>query len=353
MLEGSFTKELRDFPMDIESLTVLDGETLALIGENGSGKSTVLRIISGVLKPDSGKITLNDKVLFDAEKISLSPEERNIGYMFQSYALFPNMTAAQNIAFGLKMRKLPKTDIESRVEELTKRMGLSEIADQLVTQMSGGQRQRTALARALAPKPELLLLDEPLAALDIRTQEAMRRELASIIRSEDIPCIMVTHSIVDALAVADRVSVIDQGKLIATGSPEEIIQDPKNGFVSSFAESLNLFRGTVVVRDDGIVCVDVAGVKIRAVTTLSGTVSVGIRPEELILSREKFESSAVNAFTGTITRIEDTGLSAYVYVDIGIELAAAVTRQSVERLGLLKGMTVTVTFKATAVQVFV
>lgn len=354
MLEGSFEKQLRDFSMKIENLTVFEGETLALIGENGSGKSTALKILSGILKPDSGKISLNGSILYDSsQKIHLSPEDRNIGFMFQNYALFPNMTAAENIAFGLRMKKVPKTDVEVRVEELTKRMGISGIADEPVTRMSGGQRQRTALARALALEPELLLLDEPLAALDVRTQDMMRRELATIIRSEDIPCIFVTHSIIDALAVADKVSVIEQGRLIATGSPEEVIHDPKNGFVSSFAESLNLFRGTVVTSGNGAVCVDVSGVKIRVVTTLSGTVSVGIRPEELIISRGKFESSAVNAFEGTITKIEDSGLSVYVYVDVGIELAAAVTRQSVERLKLCKGMEVAVTFKATAVQVFV
>lgn len=173
----------------------------------------------------------------------------------------------------------------------------------------------------LAPRPELLLLDEPLSALDVRTQEQMRRELAAVIRSEKIPCIIVTHSIVDALAVADRIAVIQKGKIVDTGTPDTIIHNPEHGFVSSFADNMNLFRGTVVVSENGVVCVDVAGIKIRATTTLSGTVSLGIRPEELILSREKFVSSAINSFAGTITGIEDTGLSRYVYVDISIPLA--------------------------------
>ena len=304
MLNGTFAMPLRDFDLDVADFAVQEGETLALIGENGAGKSTVLRVLSGLLKPVSGRIVLNDRVLFDsAAGVCLAPEDRQIGYMFQNYALFPHMTARENI-------------------------GVSEIADQLVTRMSGGQRQRTALARALAPSPELLLLDEPLSALDVRTQEQMRRELASVIRSERIPCVIVTHSIVDALAVADRIAVIEKGRIVACGAPEEIIHNPANGFVSSFSENLNLFRGTV-------------------------TVSVGIRPEELILSRERFESSAINSFRGVITRVEDTGLYQYVYVDIGITLAAAVTRQSMERLQFVVGDEVTVTFKATAVQVFV
>ena len=232
-------------------------------------------------------------------------------------------------------------------------MGIAEIADQLVTRMSGGQRQKTALARALATSPELLLLDEPLSALDVRAHEQMRRELAAVIRSEKIPCIIVTHSIVDALAVADRIAVIEKGHIVSCGSTEEIIHNQANWFGSSFSENLNLFRGRVVVSRSGVVCVDVAGIKIRATTTLSGPVSVCIRPEELILSREKFESSAINSFRCRITKIEDTGLFQYVYVDFGITLAAAVTRQSMERLQFAIGDEVTVTFKATAVQVFV
>ena len=336
------------------SFQVKKGEAIGIIGHNGCGKSTMLKLLTRIMYPDEGRIVLNDRVLFDSEKkINLPPQRRNVGYLFQNYALFPHMTARENIGYGLRVRGMPEAEVSARVDALCERMGVSEIADQLVTRMSGGQRQRTALARALAPSPELLLLDEPLSALDVRTQEQMRRELASVIRSERIPCVIVTHSIVDALAVADRIAVIEKGRIVACGAPEEIIHNPANGFVSSFSENLNLFRGTVVVGRDGVVCVDVAGVKIRATTTLSGTVSVGIRPEELILSRERFESSAINSFRGVITRVEDTGLYEYVYVDIGITLAAAVTRQSMERLQFVVGDEVTVTFKATAVQVFV
>ncbi|MDV0443697.1 ABC transporter ATP-binding protein [Methanorbis rubei] len=354
MLEGSFSAQLRDFDLNVENFTVREGETLALIGENGAGKSTVLRILSGILKPASGKISLNGRILYDSNTgVLLPPEDRRIGYMFQNYALFPHMTAKENIAYGLKVQKMPQADIDFRVGELCERMGLSEVADQRVTRMSGGQRQKTALARALAPRPELLLLDEPLSALDVRTQEQMRRELASVIRAEQIPCILVTHSLVDALSFANRIAVIERGRIVGSGIPEEMIHNPVNGFMSTFSENLNLFRGKVVVSRSGVVCVDVGGVKIRAATALSGTVSVGIRPEELIISRERFVSSAINSFTGTITKIEDTGLYQLVHVDIGIPLAASVTQQSIERLGLATGQTVAVTFKATAVQVFV
>lgn len=350
MLEASFSRQLRDFTMNVD-LTVQSGETLALIGENGSGKSTTLKILSGLMKPEAGRIMLNGQVLCDsAARLHIDPEMRNISFMFQNYALFPHMTVRENIAYGLAVRKRPKEEIEARTNELIGRMGLEQIADEPVTRLSGGQRQRTALARSLAPRPALLLLDEPLAALDVKTQENMRRELASVIRAENIPCILVTHSIIDALSIADRVSVIKRGTIVATGTPEEIIHDPTYGF--SVSENPNLYRGEIHIGKTGKVCVKIGEIYLRAVTTLSGVVNVEIRPEELIISREKLTSSAINSFQGKITDIRPSGLEMLVYVDIGISLAAALTPQSVERLSLKKGDVVVVTFKATAVHIF-
>lgn len=350
MLEATFTRQLRDFTMDVD-LTVQSGETLALIGENGSGKSTTLKILSGLMKPESGKITLNNQVLYDSRtRRHIDPEMRNISYMFQNYALFPHMTVRENIAYGLTVRKRPIEEIRARTDELIVRMGLDQIADEPVTRLSGGQRQRTAQARSLAPRPALLLLDEPLAALDVKTQENMRRELASVIRAENIPCILVTHSIIDALSIADRVSVIKRGTIVATGTPEDIIHDPTYGF--SVSENPNLYRGEIHSGKTGKVCVKIGDIYVRAVTTLSGVVNVEIRPEELIISREKLASSAINSFQGKITEIRQSGLKTLVYVDVGIPLAAALTPQSVERLSLKKGDPVVVTFKATAVHIF-
>lgn len=354
MLEVDVKKKLRDFPLDVRSLTVNDGETLGLLGTNGAGKSTVLKLISGLMKPDAGRIVLDGTVLYDRScRVNLSPEERNIGYMFQSYALFPHMTAAENIAYGLCMRHMPKADIEVRVEELITTLGIADIADEPVTQMSGGQRQRTALARALAPRPSLLLLDEPLSALDSKTQDMMRRELAAVIRAEGISCILVTHSVADALTVADRLSIIDNGMITVSGTPEEIVTNPEHGFVTS--ENMNLFRGEVYVKRNGVVLVQIGSVFFRAVTPLLGAVFVSIRPEELILSQQRFVSTAMNVFEGVVERIEPSGVpdGMYVYVYIGIPLVAAVTRQSVERLGILVGGKITVTCKATSVRVFV
>ena len=352
MLNAYLKKELRDFTLDAE-LTVEDGETLALLGSNGAGKSTILKLLAGLMKPDEGRIELGGLVLSDtAKRISRPAEERRIGYMFQNYALFPHMTARENISYGLLMQKLPKRDCALRVGELLETLGLSEVADEPVTKLSGGQRQRTALARALAPHPALLLLDEPLSALDSKTQERLRGTLAGVIRQEEIPCILVTHSVLDTLSVADTTAVLERGRITARGTPEEIVHNPAYGFAT--AENPNMFRGSVWVKESGAVCVRVGCVDFRAVTTLSGVVTVSIRPEELILSRSRLESTAVNSFAGRIVKIADAPEAGtkFVQVDIGIPLTAAVTQQSVERLAFIEGERVTVTCKATAVNVF-
>lgn len=351
MLKADISKKLREFTLDI-ALEVHPGETLGLLGGNGAGKSTILRIIAGLLKPDDGRIELNDRVIFEkSQKINLDTELRNIGYMFQNYALFPNMTGRENILYGLKMHHIDRSVAEERVNELIDVLHLDQVADNPVTRLSGGQQQRVALARAIAPRPSLLLLDEPLSALDVKTQDLLRTELAHLIRQEKIPCILVTHYARDVLAVADRVCVIDRGRVIGEGVPEEVIYNPRYGFVTT--ENPNVFAGTVWKTESGAVCVNVGGIDFRTVSSLSGEVTVVIRPEDIILSRERFESSATNLFPGKICKIVPvSGGEVYVYADIGIPLAVAVTVQSVERLNLHIGDTVILTCKATAVQTY-
>lgn len=234
MLEFRAVRKLRDFVLDL-ALSVLPGETLVLIGENGAGKSTVLNLISGILTPDEGEITLGDKLLFSSEeRINLPPETRNIGHLFQSYALFPHMTVAENVAFGLRCRKLPEPEIKRAVAEQLETINLSELADVNVGRLSGGQRQRVALARALVLDPDLLLLDEPLAAVDMRSQAAMRRELRERIQKTGIPCIVVTHSLRDAVELGDRLGLMEDGHLVAGGRPDEVLRMRENRFIASF-----------------------------------------------------------------------------------------------------------------------
>ncbi|MDD2472669.1 MAG: ABC transporter ATP-binding protein [Methanoculleus sp.] len=234
MLSLHVIRQLRDFPLDV-ALSVRSGETLVLIGENGSGKSTVLNLVSGILTPDAGEITLGDRALFsDGQRIDIPAENRNIGHLFQSYALFPHMTVFENVAFGLRCRKVPKPEIARSVAEHLRAMNLSDLSGVNVGRLSGGQRQRVALARALILDPELLLLDEPLAAVDMRARGAMRTELRDQIRDAGIPCIVVTHALRDVLELADRLCLLEEGKVLADGTPEEVLGMKENGFIATF-----------------------------------------------------------------------------------------------------------------------
>ncbi len=237
MLSVHAVRRLRDFVLDI-TLSVRPGETLVLIGENGAGKSTVLNLISGILTPDEGEITLAGRTLFSsAECVAVPAENRNIGHLFQSYALFPHMTVAENVAFGLRCRKVPRPEIAFTVGNQLRAMSLADLADVNVGRLSGGQRQRVALARALVLEPELLLLDEPLAAVDMRAQGTMRDELRDRIRIAGIPCIIVTHNLRDAVELGDRLCLLDEGRVAAMGTPGEVLGMRENGFIASFAGS--------------------------------------------------------------------------------------------------------------------
>jgi len=222
MLSAHLVKKLRDYQMDLE-LSVNPGEVLVLLGENGSGKSRVLNLLAGLLTPDEGEIILNEKTLFSREKeVSCPSEERNIGYVFQNYALFPHMTVFENIAFGLKMRKKPKNQILRQIETTLEDLEIAHVRNERVTNLSGGQRQRVALARAVIIQPYLLLLDEPLTALDQAARDRIRLELRDQLVHSNQPSILVTHSKKDAQVIGDTVMILEKGKVIWTGKPFEL-----------------------------------------------------------------------------------------------------------------------------------
>jgi len=226
--------------VDDTNLTIRKGEIFALLGGSGSGKSTLLRCLAGFEKPSSGKIYLDGQLLND-----LPPYERPLNMMFQSYALFPHMTVEQNIAFGLKQDGLSKDAIRKRVEEMLALVQLGKLAKRKPHQLSGGQQQRVALARSLAKGPKLLLLDEPMGALDKKLRSQMQLELVSIIEKSGVTCVMVTHDQEEAMTMATRIALMDQGWIRQVGTPDEIYEQPTSRFAAEFIGSVNLIEGAV------------------------------------------------------------------------------------------------------------
>ena len=227
--------------VDDVTLSINRGEIFALLGGSGSGKSTLLRILAGFEKPTEGKVLLDGQNITD-----LPPHKRPINMMFQSYALFPHMTVEQNIAFGLKQDKLSRQEISERVAEMLKLVHMSKFAKRKPHQLSGGQRQRVALARSLAKRPKLLLLDEPMGALDKKLRSQMQLELVEIIERVGVTCIMVTHDQEEAMTMAQRIAIMDQGWIVQVGTPMDIYESPVNRHVAEFVGSVNIFEGEIV-----------------------------------------------------------------------------------------------------------
>lgn len=216
-------------------LQIEAGETLVLLGPSGCGKTTTLRIIAGLESPDAGQVMFNDD-----DVTHLPIEQRHVGMVFQSYALFPNMTVQENIAYGLKVRRMPAAELKTRVNEMLEMMHIEPLALRQVHQLSGGQKQRVALARAIAPRPRMLLLDEPLTALDARLRETLRSDINALLRSLGITTVYVTHDQAEAMALGDRIAVMDRGRISQIGTPQQIYFNPANAFVADFIGTLNV-----------------------------------------------------------------------------------------------------------------
>ena len=320
--------------VDDVNLSIRRGEIFALLGGSGSGKSTLLRMLAGFEKPSEGRIML------DGEDIAqLPPYERPINMMFQSYALFPHMTVAQNIAFGLKQDKLPRREIDERVAEMLKLVKMEKYARRKPHQLSGGQRQRVALARSLAKRPKLLLLDEPMGALDKKLRTEMQLEVVRILERVGVTCIMVTHDQEEAMTMADRVAIMADGWIAQVGTPMDVYESPANRMVAEFVGTVNLFEGEIVVdeTDHCIVDCPVLGRAIwigRGVTTQADErrVWAAVRPEKTWLSRERPEEE-YNWAAGIVEDIAYLGgLSLYyIRLESGHRIKASIA--NTERRG--------------------
>lgn len=271
--------------------------------------------------------------------------------VYQDYMLFPHLTIEENIGFGLRQQKADPARIRDLVSETADMLGIGHLLGRTPGTLSGGEQQRAAIARALVLRPRILLLDEPLSALDATTRDRLRRELKSIHRTTGTTVIHITHHFEDIFALADRVAVMQNGKIVQTGTPDEVFRRPATEFVAAFTGMENVFYGVSRIRS-GEATIDLGAITLRTVTTVEGDVCVGIRPEEVIVSREAFESSAINAFSGTVVEIQQNGIFSRLVVDAGLPFVAVLTRQSVARLDLAEGERAHIIFKASAVHVF-
>ncbi len=315
-LKKSFGKTavVEDFDLDIGK-----GEFVSLLGPSGCGKTTVLRMVAGFEAPSAGRISIeNDDIT------QLRPSQRNIGLVFQSYALFPNLTVAQNVAFGLKVARLEKQAIEERVSEMLALIGLPQLGARYPFELSGGQQQRVALARALAVRPRVLLLDEPLSALDAKIRVSLRREIRDIQRELGITTIFVTHDQEEALSISDRVVVMNQGRAEQVGPPHEIYNRPTTRFVANFVGTLNTFEAVVKDSKMGIVAIGNTTVKLangNLIQKKNDIITLALRPEALQLGRQRAPAVTLSGkiedvqFLGSVIRLRALLEGQYVSLD--------------------------------------
>ncbi|MDK2913452.1 MAG: molybdate/tungstate transport system ATP-binding protein [Thermococcaceae archaeon] len=344
MLEvRGISKDYREFHLRDVTFSVGRGEHFIVLGPSGAGKTVLLEVIAGIIEPDSGRIFLNGEDITD-----LPPEKRGLAYIPQNYALFPNMSVFDNIAFGLKVRKVPKAEIEQKVRELSEVLGISHLLKRKPKTLSGGEQQRVAIARALAVEPELLLLDEPFANLDVQTRGRLINEMKRWKKELGFTALHVTHSFEEAVSLGDRVGVMLNGRLVQVGPVREVFSRPASEEVAKFLGFENIVEGVAegrVLRANGLV--------IELPIEASGKIRIGIRPEDIVLSDEPLKSSMRNTFQAEVVGIEELGPLVRVRLKVdGVELSAFVTRSSVLELGIEAGKNVWVGFKASAVHVF-
>jgi len=346
-ITSNFTATRGDFTLIIDTI-VSSGTVTAVLGPNGSGKSTLLRVLAGLQKIDSGKINFGKQVMNDTPSIHVPPQDRSVGVVFQDYALFPHMSIMENIAFGPRSLGASRKDAHAKAHSHMDLLGISEIADRKPSHISGGQAQRVALARALATEPDVLLLDEPLAALDALTRESVRTELARHIKAFEGCVVFVTHDPVDAMILADRVIVLEDGAITQEGTPGELAARPATDYVAALM-GVNLIRGSA---HDGVLHVDGGGILQIPQQQLEGEVLAVLRPEAITLHVNKPEGSARNVWQGTVRAITQMHDRIRVSIEASPSVVATITHSSLADLKLSVGTLVWVSAKTLTIEAY-
>jgi molybdate transport system ATP-binding protein len=352
-LTAEFAKRFPNGPLIEASLRLATDSfsVIVLFGPSGSGKTTVLRCLAGLERPDQGFIRFEEETWFDAGRsVALSPQRRGVGYVAQDYALFPHLTVAQNLAYGLG--GLGAAERQRRAEEMLKLVGLAGLGERYPRQLSGGQQQRVALARALARRPRLLLLDEPLSALDAPTREQLRRELRRLLAELAVPSLLVTHDRVETLALGDSVVVLDEGRVCQCGPVQEVFTRPASLAVARVVGVETVEPARVLAVSEGLATVVVGPARLVALAqgATAGEAYVSIRAEDVILEKgEAAPGSARNRLAGRVVTLAREGPMMRVGLDCGFPLTALVTNQACLELALQEGDPVTALIKAPAV----
>jgi len=375
--------ELEEFRLQDISLDIIRGEFFVILGPTGAGKSILLEILAGGHKPERGTLLMNGKDI-----TNWPPEARRMGYVHQDYALFPHLDVEENIAFGLhflsraelaalqpigeqsgqqgppgrrsEQPRKPKRIITKRVVEISRLLGIDQLLKRKPGSLSGGEKQRVALARALVVEPQILLLDEPLSALDPETSTELQEQIARLQAALETTTIYITHDFEEAIALADRIGVLFDGKIVQVGSPRVIFREPADEQTARFVGVRNIFQGEITSDSRTNEKVFRTGdQKIQVASGQVGKTCASIRPENIILSRNPVSSSARNNFQGVITKISDRGSYVYVTVEITqsksdepLPLIALITHRSIEEMKLQLGSRCWIAFKATALHFF-
>ncbi len=335
-------------PLRLElDLQVADGETVALVGPNGAGKTTCLHAVAGLLRIDRGAIALDERVLDGGPSAPfVPPEQRSTGLVFQDHLLFPHRTVLDNTAYGLRARGVTRTAARAQANEWLQRVGLQDRAAARPRELSGGQAQRVALARALATEPRVLLLDEPLAAVDASARQQLRRDLRQHLATFSGPRLVVTHDPIDAFVLADRIAVLEQGRVVQVGTAAAITSQPRSRYTADLV-GLNFFRGVV---QDSVLELPSGG-RLVVVTQHRGPAVATAHPRAIALFRERPEGSPRNTWQAPIEAIEPAQDSVRVRLGGDVPLVAEVTAGTIASMRLAPGQAVWIAIKATEVQV--